>query len=117
MSAKTQIPFIVAKEGIELAQGRVFTFITPSEAPVLEVDLMKLARLKGGPKAVDSTTVHIAIVLVPRTPNLVEIPEGKPSSSRRRLVGDEFREEVIFTVVSRRPIDRRYFEVPFIVAI
>jgi hypothetical protein len=40
MRAKTQIPFIVAKEGIELAQGGIFTFITPSEAPVLEVDLM-----------------------------------------------------------------------------
>jgi hypothetical protein len=66
---------------------------------------------------VDSTTVHIAIVLVPHLPNLVEVPEGKPSSSRRRLVGDELREEVIFMVVSRRPIDRHYFKIPFIVAI
>jgi hypothetical protein len=38
MRVEMKIPIRITKEGVDLAQGRVFPLITPSEAPILEVD-------------------------------------------------------------------------------
>ena len=45
MRAKVNVPFVIAENGVKLAEGRILSFIAPSEAPVLEMDLPKLAEV------------------------------------------------------------------------
>jgi hypothetical protein len=73
MRAKAHVPLGVAIESVELAKGSVLPLIAPSEATVLKVNFMKLTSLESVPKAVDTATVYICIVLVPRTTDLVKI--------------------------------------------
>ena len=45
MSAKVNVPFVIAENGVKLAEGRIVSLIAPSEASVLEMDLPKLAEI------------------------------------------------------------------------
>jgi hypothetical protein len=81
------------------------------------MDLMKLARLEGGAEAVDSALIDICIVLVPSSPNLVEILEGKPSHPGGWFESHKLQKEVIFPIVRGRAIDRGNFEIFRAVAI
>jgi hypothetical protein len=65
MGVKAHIPIGIAIEGIELAKGGVFSFIAPSEAPVVQMDFVKLASLKSDPKTIDAATINVWLVLVP----------------------------------------------------
>jgi hypothetical protein len=96
MRTKAKVPFVVTIESIKLAKSWIAPFISPSEPPILKMDLVKLARLKGGAEAVDSAPIDIYIVLVPSSPNLVEILEGQPSHPGGWLEGHKLRKEVIF---------------------
>jgi hypothetical protein len=73
MRAKAHVPLSVTIESVELTKSSVLPLIAPSEAAVLEVNLMELTRLKYVLKAVDTAMVYICIVLVPRTTDLVEV--------------------------------------------
>jgi hypothetical protein len=53
---------------------------------ILEVNFLKLASLKRRPEAIDSATVDVAIDLVPRTANLVEVSKGEPTYPLSRLL-------------------------------
>jgi hypothetical protein len=85
MGAKTQIPLVIAIKGVELAHSQVFPLNTPSEAPILEVYLVKLTRLESSPKAVDMATIDICIVLVTSPTDLVEIAKYQPFDPIRGL--------------------------------
>jgi hypothetical protein len=81
------------------------------------MDLVKLVRLEGRAEAVDSASIDIYIVLVPRSPNLVEIPEGQPSHPGGWFEGHKLRKEVIFPIMRGRAIDHGNFEISLAVAI
>jgi hypothetical protein len=112
MGVKAHIPIGIAIEGIELAKDGVFSFIAPSEAPVLQMDFMKLASLKSDPETVDAATINVWLVLVPSPPNLVEITEDQPPHTKRRLMSYKLREEVILPRACGWPINRGDFEIP-----
>jgi hypothetical protein len=78
------------------------------------VNFLELASLKRRSEAIDPATVDVAIALVPRTTNLVEVSKGKPTCPLSRFVCDELGEEIVFPVRSRRPIDPRYLEIAII---
>jgi hypothetical protein len=78
------------------------------------MNLMELASLQSVPEAVDAATVNVGFVFVPRPPNLVEVAQDQPTHPNWRLLRNELRKEVIFTVASRRPIDRGDFEITLI---
>jgi hypothetical protein len=117
MRTKIKVPFVVAIESIKLAKSWIDPFVTPSEPPILKMDLVKLARLEGGAEAVDSAPIDIYIVLVPSSPNLVEIPEGQPSHPGGWFEGHKLRKEVIFPIMRGRAIYRGNFEISLAVAI
>jgi hypothetical protein len=117
MRIKAKVPFVVAIESIKLAKSWIVPLVAPSEPPILKVDLVKLARLEGGAEAVDSAPIDIYIVLVPSSPNLVEIPEGQPTHPGRWLEGHKLRKEVIFPIVRGRAINRGDFEVSLLLAV
>jgi hypothetical protein len=73
--------------------------------------------LKGGPKAVDTATVDIGLVLIASPSNLVEVAKDQPTNTGRRLVSNKLREKIIFPVASGRAIDGCDFEITFIIAI
>jgi hypothetical protein len=112
MGVKAHIPIGIAIEGIELAKGGVFSFIAPSEAPVLQMDFMKLASLKSDPETVDAATINVWLVLVPSPPDLVEVTEDQPPHTNRRLMNYKLREEVILPRACGWPINRGDFEIP-----
>jgi hypothetical protein len=68
---KAHVPLSITIESVELTKSSVLPLISPSEAAVLEVNLKELTSLKCVPKVVDTATVYICIVLVPRTMDLV----------------------------------------------
>jgi hypothetical protein len=67
------VPLLIAKEGIKLAQRRVLLFIAPSKLSVLEVDFFEVTSAKSVAKSNNPTTVCIASVLVTCTVDLVEV--------------------------------------------
>jgi hypothetical protein len=85
MGTEANVPRIIAIEGIKLAKRWIFPFITPRKPTVLEMDLMQVARLQSGPKAVDPAMVYIIIVLVSRPTDLVEFTKDQPTNPQRRL--------------------------------
>jgi hypothetical protein len=105
MSSKPEVPFGIAKNGIKLAKGWVSPSVAPSEPAILKMDLIKLTSVQGGTEAVDTTSVHICLVLVPSTVNLVEVAKHKPSSPNGGLLGNQLGEEVVFSICGRRPVD------------
>jgi hypothetical protein len=112
MGVKAHIPIGIAIEGIELAKGGVFSFIAPSETTILQVDFVKLARLKGDPETVDAATINVWLVFVPSPPDLVEVTEDQPPHAKRRLLSHKLREEVVLPRACGWPIDRSNFEIP-----
>ena len=74
------------------------------------MDLLELARLQSGTKAVDSAAVNIALVFVPGTVNLVEVASGEPSHAQGWLLAKQLRKESIFGGVVSGAIDRCYLE-------
>jgi hypothetical protein len=112
MGVKAHIPIRIAIEGIELANGGVFSFIAPSETTILQVDFMELARLKSDPKMVDATMINVWLVFVPSPPDLVEVTENQPPHAKRRLLSHKLREEVILPRACGWPIDSSDFEIP-----
>jgi hypothetical protein len=112
MGVKAHIPIGIAIEGIELAKGGVFSFIAPSETTILQVDFVKLARLKGDPEMVDAATINVWLVFVPSPPDLVEVTEDQPPHAKRRLLSHKLREEVVLPRACGWPINRSNFEIP-----
>jgi hypothetical protein len=108
---EAHIPIIIAIKSIKLAKSWVLPFIAPSETPILEVNFMKLTRLKGNSESIDTTPVNIWLVLVPSPTNLVEIAKHQPTHPTRRLLSHKLREEVVFPIASGWPIYRCDFEV------
>jgi hypothetical protein len=112
MGVKAYIPIGVTIEGIDLAKGGVFSFIAPSEATILQVDFVELARLKSDPEMVDAATINVCLVFVPSPPDLVEVTEDQPPHAKRRLLSHKLREEVVLPRACGWPIDRSDFEIP-----
>jgi hypothetical protein len=112
MGVKAHIPIGVAIEGIELAKGGVFSFIAPSEATILQVDFVELARLKSDPEMVDAATINVWLIFVPSPPDLVEVTENQPPHAKRRLLSHKLREEVVLPRACGWPIARSDFEIP-----
>jgi hypothetical protein len=73
---EVKVPLGVAIKSVKLTKRWIFPFVTPSEAAILKVNLMKLTRLQSSPKAVHTATIDIGLVFVPSPTNLVEIPKG-----------------------------------------
>jgi hypothetical protein len=117
VGVEANIPLGVAIERIKLTKRWIFPFVTPSEAVVLEVNLMELTRLQSIPKAIDTASIDIGLVLVPSPANLVEIPKSQPSHPTDWLVGNKLPKEVIFPVTSRWPIHRSYLQVSVTVGV
>jgi hypothetical protein len=117
MRPKAQVPLIVAVEGIELAQGRVFPLVTPSESPVLKMYLMELTCLESGSKAVDAAPVDIHVVFVPSPTNLVEVTKRQPLRPGRCFVGNKLGEKVILPIMRHWPVHRRDLEITIAIAI
>jgi hypothetical protein len=40
---EVDVPILIAKEGVELAHGRISLLVAPSELSILEMDLLELA--------------------------------------------------------------------------
>ena len=68
------VPFRIAKEGVEFAQGGVLSFIAPSELSVLEVDLFQLTRVEGISEAHKTREVYICTVFISSAVDLIESP-------------------------------------------
>ena len=62
MVGKGNVPFLIAKEGVELAHSRVLLLIAPCEFPVLKVDFFKVTSVKGAPEVRHAATVTIVPV-------------------------------------------------------
>ena len=73
MGVEGHIPLRIIEEGVELAKSWVVPLITPSEAPILQVNFFKLTRLQCNPEPIDPTPVKISLVSVSCAVNLVEI--------------------------------------------
>jgi hypothetical protein len=117
MRPKAQVPLTVAVEGIELAQGRVFPLITPSESPILKMYLMELTCLESGSKVVDAALVDIHVVFVPSPANLVEVTKRQPLCPRRWFVGNKIGEKVILPIMCRCPVHRCDLEITIAIVI
>ena len=74
------------------------------------MDLLELARLQSGTKAIDSATVNIPFVFIPGMVDLVEVSSGKPCHSRRWLLAKQLRKESVFGGAVGGAIDGRDFE-------
>ena len=74
------------------------------------MDLLELARLQSGTKAIDSATVNIPFVFIPGTVDLVEVSSGKPCHYWRWLLAKQLRKECIFGGIVGGAIDGRDFE-------
>lgn len=81
------------------------------------MNFLKLASLEGSPETVDSTPVHISLVLVTSPMNLVEIAKREPTSPRGGLVTKQFGKEIILPSGVRRSIDRCNLEITIDVGI
>jgi hypothetical protein len=81
---KAEVPFMVAKESVELAKGGVDALIGPSIFSILKVNLIELASVEGSPETIDEGTVDVALVLATSLPDLVEVAEHKPSPIGRK---------------------------------
>jgi hypothetical protein len=114
---EAKIPLGVAIKSVKLTKCWIFPFITPSEAAILKVNLMKLTRLQSSPKAVDTATIDIGLVFVPSPTNLVEIPEGQPPHPIGWLVSNKLPKKVIFPITSRWSIHRGYLKISITVGV
>jgi hypothetical protein len=104
LCVEAEVPFTVAKEGVELAKGGVDALIGPSIFSILKVNLIELASVEGSPETIDEGTVDVALVLATSLANLVEIAEHKLTTIICWLVGNRLL-EVILEIGSRRPIN------------
>jgi hypothetical protein len=117
MRPKGHVPHIVSVEGIELAQGRVFPLVAPSETPVLKMDLMELTSLESGSKMVDAAMVDIHVAFIPSPANLVEVTKRQPLRPHRRLVGNKLGEEIVLPIVRHWIVHRCDLEITISIAI
>jgi hypothetical protein len=117
MRPKAHVPHIIAIEGIELAQGRIFPLVTPSETPVLKMDLMELTSLESGSKTVDASTVDIHVAFIPSPANLVEVTKYQPLRPRRGLVGNKLGEKIVLPIVRRWTVHRCDLEITITIAV
>lgn len=78
MGAKLQVPFGIAGEGIELAQGRVISLITPCEPPILKMDLLEIALMECGAEPIYPPSIDVMLVLITGMVNLVKVAQGQP---------------------------------------
>ena len=62
MGVKLDIPFGVAKEGVQFAERRVRPLVTPCKSPILKVYLLQLTVVECGPEMVDAISVHVSLV-------------------------------------------------------
>ena len=113
--AAVNVPFVVAKDVVKLAQGWVCPPITPSEPAVLKVNLMELTEVKDFSEAVDSAATRRSLVLVSCSVNLIKVPSGDPMDTRRRLVGEKLREKRLLPVAFGWSIDGGKPERTFVV--
>jgi hypothetical protein len=104
MIVEMEIPFLIAKEGINLAHSGVITLIAPREAPILKMNLIELASMKSISESIETPLIHIYIVLVSSSIDLVEVTKNKPFFPQRRLLRDQLDEEVIFAGVGGRSV-------------
>jgi hypothetical protein len=104
MRVEVEIPFLITKEGINLAHSGVLALIAPREAPILKMDLIELASMKSIAKSIETPSIHISITLVSSSIDLVEITKDKPFLPQRRLLSDQLKEEVIFAGVGGRSV-------------
>jgi hypothetical protein len=111
---KAEVPFMVAKESVELAKGGVDALIGPSIFSILKVNLIELASVEGSSETIDEGTVDVALVLATSLPDLVEVAEHKPTPIGRWLVGHKFREEIVLEVGSRWSVHSGNLEVAVI---
>jgi hypothetical protein len=58
-----EVPLVIAIESIKLAKGSLCPFVAPREAAILQVDLVKLACLKGSPKTNDAAAFTFLLFL------------------------------------------------------
>ena len=98
MRAKGKVPLGVTEDGVKFAKSWVSPLVTPRETAVLEVDLIYLTSMKGVAEAGDATPVDTGFVFISSAMNLVEISKGKPADTRSRLLREQFRKEIIFSV-------------------
>lgn len=64
MHGELNIPLWVAEKGIKLTNGWVFPSNAPCELPILKVDFFQLAVLKHALETVETTCIHISLVVV-----------------------------------------------------
>jgi hypothetical protein len=114
---KGKVPFEIGVEGIKLAKGWVCPLIGPSESPILQMDFIELASMKGGPEMNDATTINISLVFISRPPGLVEITKNKPTDTLRWLWSRKLGKKIIFSVMWRRSIDSCNLEVPVVIIV
>jgi hypothetical protein len=66
---------------------------------------------------IDATPVHIALIFVTSTTDLVEISKSKPMNPGRRLKGHKVDKEMILAVGNRRAINRSDFEIALMLGV
>ena len=76
MSSEVEVPFGIAKKCIKLAHGGVEPFVAPCEPPILKVNLLELTILEGYPESIKVALIHISLVFISCSINLVKISEG-----------------------------------------
>lgn len=106
MSGELDVPILITKETVQLAQGRVALFIAPCELSVLEMGFLELTCIQGVAKANEAASVNISMILVPGLINLVEISVDYPFGARSRLLRGELLEEGVFVNTASWAINR-----------
>jgi hypothetical protein len=81
MITKGNVGLMVAKKGVELAQGGVESFVAPSKAAVLKWDLVQFTSLESVAESHEASTIDATVAFVSCTVNLVEITVDNPLSS------------------------------------
>lgn len=111
MTIKGNVTVIVAEETVDLAHGRILSFITPHESTIVHVEFFDITIFEGATGLVKMASFNVGVVVfVTGAINLVRVAEREPSGTRCRQDSTEFSKERVLIGVVCRPVDNGHCE-------